>query len=372
MEVYFMSIKLKLNKIIFLIIIIFGLNSLTLDNSSSLKNNCFKLQDIFADNFSTSYLLDNFQNNITDIVRAYSLRKLYGRYSGMCINVRRDSDNTTKDIGFNEDSSLDVGSLLSFVGNNNGFITTWYDQSLNNTNATQTNQSLQPQIVSYGVLLTKNGRATINFNIISGCCLNLVSQPQTISWENIAAVFDSNCGSTFSDREGILGAYDNPVSGSGPAGMYADSGNRAVSIICGNNFYINNINTNYFRNSNPSSTLSGLKSFVTSNSPASPSTGGYRIGIGDTSSNNWKGNISEIILFNNTILNSTDTNNRNIIANDQMQYYNTQMMLDKIDPVDSSGNNTIPLLGVYGLRKLCNDYNGHCITVNDGSSNYMI
>ena len=35
-----------------------------------------------------------------DAAAAYSLRKLMGQYSGSAIEVRRDGDNTTQDIGF--------------------------------------------------------------------------------------------------------------------------------------------------------------------------------------------------------------------------------------------------------------------------------
>jgi hypothetical protein len=51
--------------------------------------------------------------------------------------------------------------LLAFVGAGNGFVTTWYDQSGNSRNATQTDPTRQPQIVSNGALLTENGRPVL-------------------------------------------------------------------------------------------------------------------------------------------------------------------------------------------------------------------
>jgi hypothetical protein len=44
----------------------------------------------------------------------------------------------------------------------NGFVTTWYDQSGNARNATQTTALSQPQIVSNGVIETQNGRPVLN------------------------------------------------------------------------------------------------------------------------------------------------------------------------------------------------------------------
>jgi hypothetical protein len=47
---------------------------------------------------------------------------------------------------------LDAETLLSFVGTGNGFVTTWYDQSGNGRNATQTDSTRQPQIVASGAV----------------------------------------------------------------------------------------------------------------------------------------------------------------------------------------------------------------------------
>lgn len=46
---------------------------------------------------------------------AYSLRKLRCAYSGSAINVRRSCDNTTRDIGFTANGDLDTVALKSFV-----------------------------------------------------------------------------------------------------------------------------------------------------------------------------------------------------------------------------------------------------------------
>ena len=97
-------------------------------------------------------LLDTY----TSAAVAYSVRKLRNSYSGSSIRVRRSSDNAEQNIGFNG-VDLDTSSLLSFVGANNGFITTWYDQSGNGNNAVQTTAANQPIIVSGGTLLTLSG-----------------------------------------------------------------------------------------------------------------------------------------------------------------------------------------------------------------------
>jgi hypothetical protein len=92
-------------------------------------------------------LLDLFPNAAV----AYSLRKLRTAYSGSAIRVRRSSDNTEQNIGF-VGNNLDTASLLAFCGAGNGFVTTWYDQSGNNRNATQATAGNQPRIVNGGVI----------------------------------------------------------------------------------------------------------------------------------------------------------------------------------------------------------------------------
>ena len=93
-------------------------------------------------------LLDTYTNAAV----AYSLRQLRTAYTGAAIRVRRSSDNAEQDINF-VGGDLDTASLLTFCGANNGFITTWYDQSTNVNDATQATAANQAQIVSSGNLI---------------------------------------------------------------------------------------------------------------------------------------------------------------------------------------------------------------------------
>jgi len=54
-------------------------------------------------------------------------------------------------------------SLTSFCSGTNGFVTTWYDQSGNAINATQTTALAQPQIVSAGAIINVNSKPCIQF-----------------------------------------------------------------------------------------------------------------------------------------------------------------------------------------------------------------
>ena len=106
-----------------------------------------------------SFLLDTYSG----AAAAYSLRKLRSAYSGNAIRVRRSSDNAEQNIGF-VSNVLDTASLLTFVGVGNGFVTTWYDQSGNAKNITQTTAANQPQIVSSGSVLVHNSKPAMTFD----------------------------------------------------------------------------------------------------------------------------------------------------------------------------------------------------------------
>ena len=107
------------------------------------------------------FLLDNFGG----AAAAYSLRLLSANeFGNPVVKVRRDSDNAEQDFTASE---INDGSLVAWVGNtasDNGFVTTWYDQSGNGNDATQSTAASQPKIVSGGSLVTENSKPAIDFD----------------------------------------------------------------------------------------------------------------------------------------------------------------------------------------------------------------
>tara|TARA_R110002124_G_scaffold148927_9_gene314597 strand:- start:1736 stop:2668 length:933 start_codon:yes stop_codon:yes gene_type:complete len=75
----------------------------------------------------------------------FSFIKLRAAYSGSCVRVRRSSDNTELDIGFNS-IFFDSDALAAFCGASDGFVVKLYDQSLNGNDLEQTTAALQPKI----------------------------------------------------------------------------------------------------------------------------------------------------------------------------------------------------------------------------------
>ena len=103
-------------------------------------------------------LLDTYPNASA----AYSLRYLASASVGSAVvRVRRSSDNTEQDFTATE---ITDGTLTTFTGANDGFVTTWYDQSGNLKNATQATASNQPKLVSNGVVNLQEGKPSIYYD----------------------------------------------------------------------------------------------------------------------------------------------------------------------------------------------------------------
>lgn len=151
---------------------------------------------------TTLALLDAYPN----AAAAYSLRLLRSAYSGSAIRVRRSSDNTEQNIGFTASGGLDTSSLTSFCGSGNGFVTTWYDQSGNARNVTQSTAANQPQIVSSGSVITENGKPAIDHS----------------STQILRTASTLNLSTTYSIYAVVkFDAYGKEIIGKGPSSPYS-------------------------------------------------------------------------------------------------------------------------------------------------------
>jgi hypothetical protein len=110
-------------------------------------------------------LLDTY----TGAAAAYSVRRLLTAYTGSCMRVRRDSDDTEQDIGFDSNGDLDTAAIATFVGSgNNGYVTKWYGQESSGGTGSgldieQATQGNQPQIYNGTAVLTLNGKPRLLF-----------------------------------------------------------------------------------------------------------------------------------------------------------------------------------------------------------------
>jgi hypothetical protein len=123
-----------------------------------IRANPFYTSRTFVAPATDTLLLDSFPAQV-----AFSFRKIKTSYTGNCIRVRRSDDNTEQDIGF-VSNYLDTTSMKTFVGANDGFVTTWYDQGDSAKNGTMTTAANQPRIILSGVIDRRGGEVALIFD----------------------------------------------------------------------------------------------------------------------------------------------------------------------------------------------------------------
>jgi hypothetical protein len=240
---------------------------------------------------------------------AYSLRKLRTAYTGSAIRVRRAVGSPSeKDIGF-VNNELDVSDLQSFCSGTDGFVQTWYDQSGNGRNATQTTAANQPQIVSSGSVISENGKPSLQFDG-SNDSLNFNGLVYTTNTVFATAVFLQNNSGTFTaiasqnsgggqiGRSTILGLDD---SSPRKSQYFFNNGtsylNRSSGTIANNT---QTLMTNYSQSNNYFNALNGSSgnNVISGQSFTPASTNGFAIGNLPITGSPLLGEIQEIIIWN--------------------------------------------------------------------------
>ena len=101
---------------------------------------------------------------------AYSLRKLDKDYTGSAIQIRTTGTGTNQpagalaNIGFDSNGDLDETAIINHCLGTSCTVQTWYDQSGNGNNATQTTAANQPTIYTGGAVVAFNNRPAIDFD----------------------------------------------------------------------------------------------------------------------------------------------------------------------------------------------------------------
>jgi hypothetical protein len=271
---------------------------------------------VTAQQLQTANLLDSYSG----AAAAYSLRKLKSSYTGSAIRVRRSSDNTELNIGFDSDGNLDTVTLSVFVGSGNGFVSIWYDQSGNGNNAAQTTAANQPQIVSAGSVITMSNKPSVKFTTsnmsftqiagVSGLDIFVVSNFTDVTgggqnWNIMSPILAETGGNA---QDFVLGAKGSKMA------IWAENNN---SIFLQTTATIS-INTPYIYNGYGSSTSVGVGF----------NDGNYVTGTGrrndlivralgkNSTSMQFYGNLSEVVVYN-----SLQTANRSGINTNLNTYY---------------------------------------------------
>lgn len=275
---------------------------------------------------STTRLLDSLSG--TPKV-AYSLRKLRSAYSGNAIKIRRSSDNTTTDIGFDGSGNLDTSAITSFVGANNAFVDTWYDQSGNGYNATQSTQGAQPRIVSSGTIDTLNSMPTLVF--ITANSTYMRATPSAWSGTSAAAIAvgsqttsTSAAGRLISTSVGTNNDHDNTDAcifmcrlTTSSLNLFRNSSNRSTKTLTASQGF-----TAYSELDGTNATVYVDNSAGTTTAITGTYTNVSQVNIGASNqgaSDYWDGAIAEVVLFT-TNLSSGD---RGTAYTNQKTYWGT-------------------------------------------------
>jgi hypothetical protein len=80
----------------------------------------------------------------TQAVGAYALRRLFGAYTGPQIEIRRSLDDATSNVYFDKYGYPVNFDVETWLGGGTGYVVTWYDQSGQANDLTQTNATVQP------------------------------------------------------------------------------------------------------------------------------------------------------------------------------------------------------------------------------------
>lgn len=179
---------------------------------------------------------------IPNIAAAYGMRRLLTSYTGSLLRLRRSSDSTEQDFGYVANGDLDAAAIATFVGGGSGFVQTWYDQSGNGNNATQSTANTQPLYVASG----QNSKPTIRYDNSDDflslgdlsaafpSAATLVTVVTDIS-DASYVIFTTHANSTwwlFSGTDGYFGVFRTARIDSYPAsGFMPSTGDAIISLV---------------------------------------------------------------------------------------------------------------------------------------------
>ena len=241
---------------------------------------------------------------------AYSLRRLRNAYTGNCIRIRKDTTGQPEqDIGFSG-GVVDTNAIKSFLNANSGFVVTWYDQSGNARNATQSTAGNQPRIALNGVIDRKLGKPFMFFGSSGTLFLEHVfssnlSQPGTA----FLTIEYTNTGSQVS-----IGSNNDATRWQ----MFRrGDGTNRLSIFAGGTLSDPNTSASpviQYALFNGASSVTGVNGSVTSGNAGTNQISSVRIGTHSTTG--LRGFISEYILYN-----SNNSTNRTPIESNINTFY---------------------------------------------------
>ena len=168
------------------------------------------------------------------LAAAYSVRRVVSSYSGPAMEVQ--SGSVSASIGFDSLGNLDTASLEAFAGSGDAFVKTWYDQSGNGRDATQTTAVEQPQIVNSGSVIVQGTKSALKFD--------------TDSFDLGSYAFSNNANAVFvlkgqNSLAGIMAVQNN--TGANQGMVLWDFGERYMAFYTGNPVFDRHLSLEYRR-----------------------------------------------------------------------------------------------------------------------------
>ena len=336
------------------------------------------------------YALDNLSPSAINSAQGlYAVVRLFAKYTGPTLNIRRSTDNYTLDFYADHKGNLGTYlngsgiSLTQWLGGATGYITTWYDQSGAGNNATQSTLSSQPtynitaKVIDFGTSLYMNlPNGTIPTGDSSYTITFQHGAITSLSGNSVNGIFGSGLTSFSQNLSGLVTAI------TGSSGYYSnywwsnDAGSTTTNIAAGNvvSFtYTTGAGTNsrsIYVNSvlNNQNTPSAIRNSTSANN---------YIGLGDKSNNNYLNGQLYFISFFNTNLLSNDR----IIVEGITPTNSLAAAYDMTNALSYSGNTspckfdglssvaTTSANGIYALVRAFTAYNGPTINVRRSSDN---
>src|SRR6056300_415976 len=232
----------------------------------------------------------------------YSLRRIFGSYTGAQVKIRRSTDNVETDIYFDKYGNMIDFNLTTWLNGATAYVTTWYDQSGNGNDITQTDTASQP------ILTAPSGeRAYIRFQskIMTGPNVfgsSSVTDSHVIfaSRENVRSnnYFVSLNGTNTGNpgRFFIHAPYSNGTWYWDPGSASTDRAYGATSTLGAKTVFSGyKSTTNGFR-------LNGGTRYLSSGSTTATVTGGLRLGTNATDHS-----IYELLIFSSQLSDSVES-----------------------------------------------------------------
>ena len=257
-------------------------------------------------------LLDDYPNAYI----AVSTRKLRSAYAGSALRIRRDSDTTQTDIGFDANGNIDVSAINTFCSGTQCGVVTWYDQSGNARNLTS-DPSTAPKIYTSGSAWTINGKVSPYFNGGNSIGVGGLS-PGSVS---LASWFNLGYRIGGSNPAYIIGMNPgNKIELANTLGI-VDSG--AVVGSFGTAFSTGLTQSSILRQSgNSKAFINGTQSSTTNTTGLTNLTGSWGLTLGinsETGGEFWTGYLPEWVLY----VGSDQASNRAGIDANQKAYWGT-------------------------------------------------